>query len=297
MANWQSLKNTTLINGLSMAWVDMMPPQQSDTTLLFLHGNPTSSYLWRNIMQPLSEHYRCVAPDLIGMGDSAKLPNSHDESYSFVEHSQYLEELVDHVLPNEKITLVVHDWGSALGFDWARRHPERVAGIAYMEGIVKPMEWDEWNSDARPVFEGFRSENGEEMVLKKNIFVEKVLPGSILRDLTDEEMAEYRRPFAQEGESRRPTLTWPRQIPLAGQPAEVVTIVKEYAAWMGKNELPKLFINAKPGAILLGTAREACRKWKNQQEVTVAGSHFIQEDSPVEIADAIQLWVDSMPTT
>jgi len=291
MARWQDQKQTTLINALVMAWVEMKPVESAETTLLFLHGNPTSSYLWRNIMRPLSDRYRCLAPDLIGMGDSAKLPNSHEESYSFIEHRQYLDELLDHILPDQPVTLVVHDWGSALGFDWAHRNPERVEGIAYMEGIVKSMEWDEWNSDARAVFEGFRSENGEDMVLNKNIFVERVLPGSILRTLEDEEMAEYRRPFEQAGESRRPTLSWPRQIPLGGQPEEVVAIVKQYAAWMAANDLPKLFINAEPGAILTGATRESCRRWKNQQEVTVAGSHFIQEDSPAEIADAIQGWI------
>ncbi len=291
MSRWQDQKQTTLINALVMAWVEMKPVESAETTLLFLHGNPTSSYLWRNIMRPLSDRYRCLAPDLIGMGDSAKLPNSHEESYSFIEHRQYLDELLDHILPDQPVTLVVHDWGSALGFDWAHRNPERVEGIAYMEGIVKSMEWDEWNSDARAVFEGFRSENGEDMVLNKNIFVERVLPGSILRTLEDEEMAEYRRPFEQAGESRRPTLSWPRQIPLGGQPEEVVAIVKQYAAWMAANDLPKLFINAEPGAILTGATRESCRRWKNQQEVTVAGSHFIQEDSPAEIADAIQGWI------
>jgi len=291
MSRWQDQKQTTLINALVMAWVEMKPVESAETTLLFLHGNPTSSYLWRNIMRPLSDRYRCLAPDLIGMGDSAKLPNSHEESYSFIEHRQYLDELLDHILPDQPVTLVVHDWGSALGFDWAHRNPERVEGIAYMEGIVKSMEWDEWNSDARAVFEGFRSENGEDMVLNKNIFVERVLPGSILRTLEDEEMAEYRRPFEQAGERRRPTLSWPRQIPLGGQPEEVVAIVKQYAAWMAANDLPKLFINAEPGAILTGATRESCRRWKNQQEVTVAGSHFIQEDSPAEIADAIQGWI------
>ena len=191
------------------------------------------------------------------------------------------------------MVLVIHDWGSALGFDWARRNPDRVRAIAYMEGIVRPMAWDEFNQQARPVFEGFRSPAGEEMVLEKNVFVERVLPGSILRDLDEDEMAEYRRPFQDAGEDRRPTLTWPRQIPLGGEPADVVEIVEQYGAWLSRSALPKLFINAEPGAILIGDQREFCRSWPNQTEVTVKGAHFIQEDSAAEIAEAIAGWMKS----
>jgi haloalkane dehalogenase len=192
------------------------------------------------------------------------------------------------------VTLVIHDWGSALGFDWARRNPDAVRGIAYMEGIVRPVTWDEWNPDARAVFEGFRSPAGEVMVLEKNVFVERVLPGSVLRDMSDEEMDVYREPFAQPGEDRRPTLTWPREIPLGGEPEDVVAIVQDYADWMAGNDLPKLFVNADPGAILIGAQREFCRQWKNQHEVTVPGVHFIQEDSPHEIGTAIAEWYKSL---
>lgn len=283
---WKDDKKHASVRGLNMAWKEL----GAGPTLLFLHGNPTSSYLWRDIMEPLSADYHCIATDLIGMGDSDKLPNPGADSYRFVEHREYLDDLLEQILLDGQVTLVIHDWGSALGFDWAKRNPERIAGIAYMEGIVKPMTWDEFNQQARPVFEGFRSPAGEAMVLEKNVFVEKVLTGSILRDLTDEEMTEYRRPFTEPGEDRRPTLTWPRQIPLGGEPEDVVKIVTEYGEWLSSSDLPKLFINAEPGAILIGNQREFCRSWPNQHEVTVRGAHFIQEDSAAEIASAISDW-------
>ena len=194
-----------------------------------------------------------------------------------------------------EVTLVVHDWGSALGFDWAAQHPDSVKGVCYMEAIVRPLEgWDEWPENARGIFQGFRSEAGEEMVLVKNLFVEGVLPAAILRDLTPEEHDEYRRPFVEPGESRRPTLTWPREIPIGGQPADVVAIVADYASFMTKAGFPKLFINAEPGAILRDSQREFCRAWPNQTEVTVAGQHFVQEDAPDEIGAALSDWYASL---
>ncbi len=262
--------------------------------IVFLHGNPTSSYLWRNVMAPLQKLGRCIAPDLIGMGDSQKLDNPGPDSYRFVEHRRYLDALLDELGVEKNVTLVIHDWGSALGFDWARRHPDTVKAIAYMEGIVRPVSWDDWPDVIKPLFQAFRSDAGEDMVLQKNVFVEKVLPGSVLRGLSEAEMAVYRRPFAEPGEDRRPTLTWPRQIPLSGEPEDVVQIVTDYAKWMSENDLPKLFINAEPGAILVGAQREFCRSWTNQTEVTVAGSHFIQEDSPEEIAQAVKSWLQDL---
>ena len=287
---WKDDKQFVTVKGLSMAYKQL----GKGDPILFLHGNPTSSYLWRNIMTPLAADHQCFAPDLIGMGDSDKLTDPGPESYRFVEHREYLNGILDQILPADPVVLVIHDWGSALGFDWARRNPDRVRAIAYMEAVVRPMAWDEFNQQARPVFEGFRSPAGEEMVLEKNVFVERVLPGSILRDLEDEEMAEYRRPFQTPGEDRRPTLTWPRQIPLGGEPADVVEIVEEYGAWLSRSDLPKLFINAEPGAILIGNQREFCRSWPNQTEVTVKGAHFIQEDSATEIADAIGGWIKTL---
>ena len=255
--------------------------------IVFLHGNPTSSYLWRNIIPHLEPAGRCLAPDLMGMGESGGSPNG---SYRFADHSALLDQWFEDMGLTSDVTLVVHDWGSALGFHWAKRHPARVKGLVYMEAIVWPVTWEEWPEAARQVFQGFRSPAGEEMALEKNVFVERVLPGSILRGLTEEEMEVYRSPYLEAGESRRPTLTWPREIPLEGEPADVVQIVSEYAEWLAVSDVPKLFINAEPGAILTGPQREFCRTWPNQQEVTVTGIHFIQEDSPAEIGRAIAGW-------
>jgi len=284
-------KKKVTVHGKSMAYVE----RGSGDPILFLHGNPTSSYLWRNIMPHLAGLGRCIAPDLIGMGDSEKLENTNAESYRLVEHRHYLDGLLAELGVTDQVTFVVHDWGSALGFDWANRHRDAVKGIAYMEAIVRPMTWDEWPEAIQTLFQSFRSEAGEAMVLEKNVFVERVLPGSVLRGLTEEEMAVYRRPFEAPGEDRRPTLTWPRQIPLGGEPADVVAIVQDYANWLKiADKLPKLFVNAEPGAILTGTQRDFCRSWPNQTEVTVAGSHFIQEDSFDEIGSAIADWYQKL---
>ncbi len=279
-------KKTVNIAGRHMAYSEM----GEGDPIVFLHGNPTSSYLWRNVMPHLADQGRCIAPDLIGMGDSDKLEPSGPERYTFREHRNFLDAFLETIGVRENVTLVIHDWGSALGFDWANRHRNAVEGIAYMEGIVRPLTWDEWNPSARRIFEGFRSDKGEEMILDKNLFVEAVLPGSILRKLTPEEMEVYRRPFRTPGEDRRPTLTWPRQIPLDGEPAFVVDVVQSYADWLSTTDIPKLFVNADPGAILIGAQREFCRTWKNQTEVTVKGNHFLQEDSPHEIGEAIAKW-------
>ena len=277
--------------GRQMAYSEMGdgPP------IVFQHGNPTSSYLWRNIMPPLAGLGRCVAIDLIGMGDSDKLPSSGPSSYRFVEHRKYFDTALESLGIGRDVTFVVHDWGSALAFDWANRHRESVRGLAYMEAVVRPMAWEDWNPSATAIFKGFRSEAGEEMILEKNLFVERVLPGSVLRGLSEAEMAVYRRPFQEPGESRRPTLTWPRQIPLGGEPEDVVSIVSDYSAWLAVTEVPKLFVNAEPGAILIGEQREFCRTWPNQTEVTVKGSHFIQEDSPAEISAALVAWAAGLP--
>ena len=256
-------------------------------SIVFLHGNPTSSYLWRNIIPHCMSLGRCLAPDLIGMGESGKNPSG---SYRFADHARYLDAWLDAIDIGDNVTFVIHDWGSALGFDWARRHPERMKGIVFMEAIVRPVTWDEWPDAARRIFQGFRSEAGEEMVLVKNVFVERVLPGSVLRGLSEEEMAVYRRPFAEPGESRRPTLTWPREIPIDGEPADVVAIVQAYADWLSASPLPKLLIDAQPGAILNGAQLEFARGWPNTTEVAVPGSHFVQEDSPDAIGHAIADW-------
>lgn len=262
--------------------------------VVFLHGNPTSSYLWRNVIPHLADVARCIAPDLIGMGDSEPLDNPGPDSYRFVEHREYLDALLDQLDLGDQITLVIHDWGSGLGFDWANRHRDRVKGIAYMEAIVQPVTWEAWPEAARGIFEAMRSPAGETIVIEKNVFVERILPSSILRDLTDEEMTVYRAPYVDGGESRRPTLTWPRQIPIDGEPDDVAQIVTDYGAWLEASSVPKLFINAKPGSILTGPQREYCRSWPNQTEVTVPGLHFIQEDSPDEIGQAIRDWYSNL---
>ena len=261
------------------------------TPIVFIHGNPTSSYLWRNILPHVNNFGQCIAVDLIGMGDSDKLRESSQHRYTFHEHYRFLRELLCQVGVTREVVLVVHDWGSALGFHWAHEHPEAVKGICFMEAIVRSLEWQEFPALARGVFQGFRSEAGESMVLEKNLFVERVLPGSIMRELTSDEMEEYRRSFEPVGESRRPTLTWPRQIPIDGEPQSVVKVVDDYAAWLSQSSIPKLFINANPGAILTGKQREYCRGWPNVTEVGVKGSHFIQEDSAAEISDALTDWL------
>ena len=265
-------KKTVSVNGKTMSYVEM----GEGDPIVFQHGNPTSSYLWRNIMPHLSDQGRCIAIDLIGMGDSDKLENSGPDRYTLKEHRTYWDAALEALGVEDNVTFVIHDWGSALGFDWANRHRESVMGIAYMEAIVMPVTWDQWPEAARGVFQGFRSSAGEEMALNKNVFVEKVLPGSILRGLSEEEMNAYRKPFLNEGEDRRPTLTWPRQIPIEGEPADVVELVASYANWLSQSSIPKLFINAEPGAILIGEQREFCRSWPNQEEVTVKGNHFLQ---------------------
>jgi haloalkane dehalogenase len=267
----------------TMSYVD----EGSGDPIVLLHGNPTSSYLWRNIIPHLSSLGRCVAPDLIGMGDSDKLKNSGPDSYSFVEHRKYLDALLEEIGVTDNVIFVAHDWGSALGFDWAYRHPNKVKGIVYMEAILFHYEWSGWPEDARKIFQGFRSPAGEELILDKNYFIELVLPNSVIRELTPSEMDVYRRPYLNPGEDRRPTLTWPRQIPIEGQPQDVVEIVTTYSEWLSTADIPKLFINAEPGAILVGKARDFCRTWSNQEEVTVKGKHFIQEDSPDEIGQSI----------
>jgi haloalkane dehalogenase len=270
--------------GIEIAYIDT----GSGDPIVFLHGNPTSAYLWRNIIPHLEVLGRCLAPDLAGMGQSGKAP---DGSYRFVDHARYLDAWFSALNLTQKVTLVVHDWGSALGFYWAYRNRSAVKGIVYMEAIVSPLRWDEWPENARNIFQLMRSPAGEELVLQKNIFVERILPGAVIRKLTAEEMTVYRRPWLEPGESRRPMLTWPREIPIDGEPADVTATVKGYAGWLSTDPtLPKLFVSAEPGAIMTGRQREYCRKWPNQREVTVAGAHFVQEDSPHQIGETIADW-------
>ena len=284
-------KKLRTINGKQIAFID----EGSGDPIVLLHGNPTSSYLWRNVIPELVGKGRVIAPDLIGQGDSEKLPASDGlDRYSFEVAYSYLDGLLDEIGANANVTLVIHDWGSALGFYWAQQHPAVVRGIAYMEGIVCPVGWEDWPESARGIFKGFRSDKGEDLILQRNMFVEAVLPSSVIRKLGEEEMEHYRRAFSTPHD-RQPTLNWPRQIPIDGEPEHMVKLVDSYGQWMLENtSLPKLFINATPGSILTGKAREFCRTWPNQREVTVAGTHFIQEDSPDEIGSAVAEWLNSL---
>ncbi|MEV0074295.1 haloalkane dehalogenase [Amycolatopsis sp. NPDC050768] len=275
------------VNGVRMAYLD----EGEGPAIVFQHGNPTSSYLWRNVMPHLEGQGRLIACDLVGMGDSGRLEPSGPDRYSYFEQRQYLFALWEHLDLGDDVVFVLHDWGSALGFDWACRHQDRVAGIAYMESIVAPMTWADRRESFRATFQGFLSPQGEAMILDGNAFVEQVLPGAVLRDLSDEEMAVYRAPYRTPGESRRPTLSWPRQLPIEGEPADVVAIVEEYGRWLSTSEVPKLFVNAEPGAILSSRQREFCRTWPNQTELTVPGIHFVQEDSPDLIGSAVAHFV------
>jgi haloalkane dehalogenase len=290
--DWQSSKRSAQVLGHRMAYVE----RGEGKPIVFLHGNPTSSFLWRSVMEPLEGRGRLIAPDLIGMGDSEKLDAGDERRYTFARHREFLDALLEELGVGAEVTLVVHDWGGALGFDWARRHPDRVRGIAYMETIVRPLSgWEVWPEAGRSIFQGMRSPAGEELILDRNLFVEAILPASVLRDLGEEEMEEYRRPFAEPGEDRLPTLVWPRQIPIGGEPADVVELCEEYSSWLSSSsDLPKLFVNADPGSILTGPQREFCRGWPNQREVTVPGLHFIQEDSGRQIGEAIAAWLEEI---
>ena len=283
-------KHKIEVMGYNMAYAD----EGEGPPIVLLHGNPTASYLWRNVIPHLTRLGRCIAPDLMGMGDSDKLENSGPESYRFVEHRQFLNGFLSELGIQKDVVFVIHDWGSALGFDWAYRNPEGVRGIAYMEAIVQPVNWEDWPEGAQNIFKKLRSSEGEELVLKNNVFVERILPSAILRNLTEAEMAEYRRPFFNPGEDRRPTLTWPREIPIYGEPRDVAEIVKAYGKWLEDAPVPKLFINADPGSILIGAQRQYCRSWANQKEVTVKGAHFIQEDAPDDIGKTVANFIENL---
>jgi haloalkane dehalogenase len=259
--------------------------------IVFLHGNPTSSYLWRNVLPHVQHLGRCLAPDLVGMGESGKLAAPGPGTYSFATHSAYLDGFFAAVGATERVTLVLHDWGSALGFDWAARHPEAVRGIAFTESIVAPIDWDEW--PAAGVFRRMRGPEGEAAVLDENLFVELLLPGGVGRGLTPGAHDRYRRPFAGR-EDRWPTLEWPRQLPIEGHPADVVARVEQYGAWLADSDVPKLFVDADPGSVLVGSQRERVRAWPALTEVTVSGSHFVPEDSPHELGRAVADWLSGL---
>ncbi|HEX6242325.1 MAG TPA: haloalkane dehalogenase [Polyangiales bacterium] len=287
-------KHFVNIRGFRLAYVE----RGSGSVLVFLHGNPTSSYLWRNLMGPLSARYRCLAPDLIGMGDSDKLPETGPDAYGFGTHQAFLDAWFEAVVPREPVVLVVHDWGSALGLDWARRHPERVRGIAYMEAIMGSMPLSALPPAGQTFFAAIRSDAGEQLVLKDNVFLERMLsPESTLVPISAADADEYRRPFRQPGEARRPTLSWPRLLPFDGEPPEICALVERYRAWFSRSSVPKLFVDAQPGRILVGPLRELCSSFPNQRRVTVPGLHYPQEDSPMEIVAALEAWLPTLDQT
>jgi len=276
---------------LEMAYVEI----GEGDPIVFLHGNPTSSYLWRNIMPYAVPFGRCIAPDLVGMGGSDKRPlvegEDPDARYGFFEHQRYLDALLENLGVTENVTLVIHDWGSALGFDWARRNEDKVKAICFMEGFTRPLSYSEMDWVPWAMFKSFKSGLGDWLVLEQNMFVEQIVPASVLRELTQKEMDNYRAPYLTAGEDRRPTLTWPREVPFDGEPADTHEMVTRLSEWLASNTVPKLFINAEPGALIQGEIREFVRTWHNQEEITVRGIHFIQEDSPHEIGMALENWL------
>lgn len=284
-------KKFTEVKGKQIAYVE----EGAGDPIVLLHGNPTSSYLWRNVIPELEGLGRIIAPDLIGQGDSEKIPaNEGPDRYGFHVAYEYLDGFLKAVGANRNVTLVIHDWGSGLGFHWANKHRDAVRGIAYMEAIVAPVSWDDWPEGARGIFKGFRSEKGEDLILKRNKFIEAVLPTSIIRPLTEQEMDAYRAPFTEE-DDRQVTLNWPRALPIEGEPADIVELCSAYGQWLASDaSIPKLFVNAEPGSILVGQQRDFCRSWPNQAEVTVKGLHFIQEDSPKEIGQAVASWYKNL---
>ncbi len=285
LAEFMNTKRRVEVLDRHMAYVE----RGEGPSIVFLHGNPTSSMLWREVIPQVAHLGRCIAPDLIGMGDRDKR-DGEGTSYRFVEHRRYLDAFMDAIDVGDGIVLMVHDWGSALGFDWARRHPDRVRGIAYTEAIVAPITWGDWPEAGARVFQALRSDAGERLVLQENMFVERILPGAILRDLSEEELAAYRRPFASPRD-RWPTLQWPRELPIEGEPADVVEIVEAYGQWLQTAPVPKLFFDADPGSILTGRLREFCRTWANQTVLTVPGLHYVPEDSGTRIGQALAEWI------
>ena len=278
------------ILGHRMAWVEA----GEGDPIVFLHGNASSSYVWRNVIPHVAGAGLCLAPDLIGMGDSAKLPPGDRRRYAFDRHRRFLDALLAHLSVTDRVTLVGHDWGSALVFDWANRHRDAVKGICYMEALVRPLTWEEWPPPERSMLRNLRGAPGDDLVLRQNVVVKQMLPRWVLRDLSFGERREYRRPFRRQGEDRLPTLAWMQELPIGGAPADVVSIVDSYAAWLARSTVPKLFVNGEPGWMLTGAQREYCRMWPNQTEVAVQGTHLLQEDSPDEIGRALSTWYASL---
>ena len=283
-------KKRLLVMGKELSYVD----EGTGNPIVFLHGNPASSYVWRNILPFLTNYGRCIAPDFIGMGQSQKISPSGDRTYRFGDFQLFLDGLLSALGVTNKVTLVLHEWGSILGFDWARRRPEAIKGIAYMESIIRPLTWDEWPDTTRDSVADLRSPEGEGLALRDNTVVEKLFPATIKRALSELEMENYRKPFIQPGEGRRPTLSCVRELPIDGGPKDTMRVVVEYNAWLASTDVPKLFVNCEPGYLLVGTQRETCRKFKNQTEITVSAVHYPQEDSPMKVTTGLIDWYQAL---
>jgi haloalkane dehalogenase len=288
-SDWAREKRFADVFGRRMAYIE----RGVGHPVVFLHGNPTSSFLWRGVLPHVeASGRRLIAPDLIGMGDSDKIPpGAEPDRYRFASHARYLDAFIDKVVGTEPLTLVLHDWGGALGFDWAYRHQQRIHGIAYMETFIAPLTLEDLPESFRPTLMAVRSPAGETLVLDENMFIEKMLPGVVQRTLSADEMAEYRRPFLAAGDDRWPTLQWAREVPLSGEPADVHDRIAAYSAWLKTASLPKLFVDADPGVFITGRIRKLASSFPSQRRVVVGGLHFVQEDSPKEIGRAIASWL------
>jgi haloalkane dehalogenase len=287
-------KKRVQVLGKSMAYVDTGPVDGSDDTFVFFHGNITSSYMWRNIMPHVEDKARCIAIDSIGQGDSEKLENSGPGSYRLEEHQRYVNALLAEIGLAGPVILMMHDWGVQLGTTWARQTGADIKGIAYTQGVMGNFGWDYWPPHVSDLMRRFKSDEGEELVLQQNFFVEKILPAMVIRELPDEVWNEYRRPYRQAGEDRRPTLTWPREIPVEGEPADVLEIVETNNAWLMQNPVAKLLIMCEPATVLKGEILENVRRFPNQTEATVKGLHYVHEDSPHEIGQALANWAETL---
>jgi len=284
------LKNFLEVKGKNLAYID----EGEGDAIVFIHGNPTSSYLWRNIAPNFNSSHRVIVPDLMGMGDSEKLDGIDNPGYSFNGQYDYLEEFLDQLNLGQQIHLVIHDWGCGLGLKYARLHSDSILSISFMEGVTVPLTWDQWPDTGTKIFKLFRSEAGEELILDKNFFVERLLLHDPINPMSEESKNEYLRPFVNSGEDRRPTLTFPRNIPFNEEPLDTHNEIKMNADFHSTSDIPKLFINADPGFLLVGTQRDEVRSWVNTKEVTVKGNHFIQEDSPEDITNHIKDFLASL---
>ncbi len=280
-------KRHVTVDGKRMAYVDT---GGSGDPIVFLHGNITQSYMWRNIIPHLEPLARCIAVDNIGQGDSDKLDSSGPGSYRLEEHQSYIDGFLEEVVPHDRLTLVMHDWGVQLGLSWGNKNRSRVQGVAYMQGLMGDLHWDFWSEEVSAMMKRFRGEDGESLVLEQNFFVEKVLPAMVVRDLPDQVWDEYRRPYVNPGEDRRPTLTWPREIPVHGEPADVLGVIEENNRWLAESPVPKLYIHVEPESVMKGHILHHVRTFPNQAEVTVQGLHYVQEDSPHQIGAALASW-------